>query len=113
MTMKTPRLDKAIAPLDRKARFWGALQREVVVEPLPGLSAADMPARPYCQRHKDSDGSYWHLHGSLLTAVLMDILEHSPKGLDERTLSNRSRVILQARLGLTDAFVNCPMPGSE
>ena len=27
-------------------------------------------------------------------------------------LSNRSRVILQARLGLTDAFVNCPMPGS-
>ena len=29
MTMKTSRLDKAIAHLDRKARFWGALQREV------------------------------------------------------------------------------------
>jgi len=53
------------------------LQREVPVEPLPGLSAADMPARPYCQRHKDSGGPYWHLHESLLTAVLMDMLEQS------------------------------------
>ena len=49
----------------------------------------------------------------LLTAVLMDMLEQSPDGLSERTLSNQSQVLLQARLGLTEAFVNCPMPGAE
>lgn len=81
--MKTPRLDKAIAHLDRKARFWGALKRERPVTPLPGLTADDMPPRKYLQRFKDSDGVHWHLHEVLLTAVLMDMLEQSPDGLSE------------------------------